>query len=235
MNAWPAMQQILLDGWILRFSKGFTKRSNCIVPIYAPFSDPSTQSLLEKIRYCENLYAREQLQTVFRLNSSQNYDQLDGLLAERGYEEKERCHVLMCNLEADYPSDISLVTLEQWLEVYCYLTGIGEPASTLHQIILKAIAGDCAFAVVSNSDEPLACGLGVVERELVGLFDIYTHPEHRREGHGRKLVEGLLGWGQAKGASRAYLQVVSDNMAALKLYEGLQFTKSHEYWYRIAP
>ena len=92
MNAWPAMQQILLDGWILRFSKGFTKRSNCIVPIYAPFSDPSTQSLLEKIRYCENLYAREQLQTVFRLNSSQNYDQLDGLLAERGYEEKERCH-----------------------------------------------------------------------------------------------------------------------------------------------
>ena len=236
MNAWPAMQQLLLDGWILRFSKGFTKRSNCIVPIYPPFSTPSDQSLIEKIRYCENLYAREQLQTVFRLTSSQDAERLDDLLAERGYEERERCHVLTRTLGSDIEGhEISLVTLEQWLEAYCYLTGMGEPASTLHQIILKAIAGDCAFAVMSKSDEPLACGLGVVERELVGLFDIYTHPEHRREGWGRKVVDGILAWGYEKGARRAYLQVVSDNDAALKLYDELNFSRSHEYWYRIAP
>ncbi len=237
MNAWPAMQQILLDGWVLRFSKGFTKRSNSIVPVYPAFKTETEETLLDKIRYCENLYAREQLQTVFRLTSisDRNTAQLDELLAERGYEIRERCDVLTCPLAStDQGSAITLLTLEQWLKVYCYLTGMGDPAATLHNLILKGIAGECAFAVMMEGDNPVACGLGVVEHELIGLFDIYTHPEKRRSGLGRRLVTGLLNWGQSRGAHRAYLQVVDDNNPAHALYEELNFKHSHEYWYRIA-
>ena len=237
MNAWPAMRQILLDGWVLRFSKGFTKRSNSVVPLYAPFEQQTENTLLEKVRYCENLYAREQLQTVFRLPAivSQTSPMLDSLLEDRGYLQQDRSHVLTCSLAPEEGPEVTLVTLEQWLKAYCYLTGIGEPAATLHQLILKGIAGDCAFAVVTRADEPVACGLGVVEHELIGLFDIYTHPEQRRQGLGREIVSGLLRWGQRSGARRAYLQVVSDNTAALKLYDELGFVFSHDYWYRIAP
>ena len=237
MNAWPAMQQILFDGWVLRFSKGFTKRSNSIVPVYPAYRTETDELLLEKIRYCENLYAREQLQTVFRMTSiaHKQSDRLDALLAARGYTERERCNVLTCELKPYPVADVTLVTLEQWLTVYCHLTGIGEPASSLHQLILSAIAGDCAFVVIRDEDEPVACGLGVLEHDLLGLFDIYTHPEKRRAGLGRQIVTGLLGWGQQRGASQAYLQVVTENTAAHRLYAKLGFVQSHDYWYRVAP
>ena len=238
MNAWPAMQQILLDGWVLRFSRGFTKRANSIVPVYPAFGSETDETLLEKIRYCENLYAREQLQTVFRMTSvnAASAKRLDSLLEARGYQIQERCDVMTCALSDAEPSmDVNLVTLDQWLKAYCHLTGMGEPAASLHNVILGAIAGQCAFAVADHDDEPQACGLGVVEHDLIGLFDIYTHSQHRRSGLATNLVQGLMKFGQLAGAARAYLQVVAQNTPALKLYANLGFKRSYEYWYRIAP
>jgi hypothetical protein len=35
MNAWPSIQTVLLDGWILRMSNGYTKRANSVNPLYS--------------------------------------------------------------------------------------------------------------------------------------------------------------------------------------------------------
>ena len=51
LNAWPALQTVLMDGWVVRFANGYTKRANSVNPLY-----PSTQPLKRKIEACERLY-----------------------------------------------------------------------------------------------------------------------------------------------------------------------------------
>ena len=223
---------------MLRFSRGFTKRSNSIVPLYP---SRARASLAEKIRYCENLYAREQLQTVFRLTSIPDdgaVATLDAELEQRGYELADTSLVLSAPLglsETGAQTAIELLPLESWLSVYCTLTGMPEPARSLHGLILNSIAGECGFGVVRVDGEPVACGLGVVERELIGLFDIYTSDTHRGSGYGKTMVAGLLDWARDQGAERAYLQMVEDNAPAKALYERLGFEEIYRYWYRVSP
>jgi GNAT superfamily N-acetyltransferase len=234
LNAWPAMQQILLDGWLLRFSRGFTKRANSIVPLY-PGLQPLQDTLAEKVRYCENLYAREQLQTIFRLTSIADPRHLDSYLQTRGYAYEEPTQVLGATL-VDFASapGFRLLAIDEWLAVYARLTDMPIAAQSLHGAILAGIQGRCAFAVLHVEGKPVACGLGVVEQDLLGLFDIVTHPDHRRAGHATAVVKSLFTWGLAEGAVNGYLQMVADNQPAQILYENLGFELLYEYWYRVS-
>lgn len=232
LNAWPALHQILLDGWVLRFARGFTKRANSIVPLY-----PAEQSATDKVRYCENLYAREQLKTIFRLTTVVDNSALDTLLAERGYQRVDPTLVLACNL-ADgnftrHPLFRQLPRAE-WLDAYAHNAAVPANAQQLHATLLQGIRTDHAFGVIGAADAATTCGLAVLERELVGLFDIVTHPDSRRRGDARNLVESLLYWAQQSGAQHAYLQVMETNAAARALYRALGFVDLYRYWYRVA-
>ena len=232
LNAWPAMQQLILDGWVLRFSKGFTKRANAVVPLY-----PATQPSAEKIRYCENLYARERLNTIFRLTSFSDASELDGELQSRGYQHVDPTLVLTRSLPGAFSEDnrFELVTQADWLNVYAALADLPTTAQSLHGALLSGIRTDCAFGVLIVAGQPRACGLAVLERELVGLFDVVTAAGFRQQGLGQALVTSLLARAADQGASTAYLQVAQANAPARRLYDALAFEQLYRYWYRIAP
>ncbi len=230
LNAWPAMHQTLLDGWLLRFADGFTKRANSVVPLYK-----GSQPIQDKVRYCENLYSREQLQSIFRLISIVDHEELDAYLKDRAYVRAEPTMVLTASTSTQAPStDWRLVPMGEWLDVYASLSGMPETAKRLHGAILTAIRSDCAYAVLRDGSWPVACGLGVAEQGLVGLFDIVTHPEHRQHGFATELVQAILTWGRERGAETAYLQMVADNHAARALYAKLGFSELYHYWYRVS-
>jgi hypothetical protein len=64
LNSWPAFQQMLFDGWVIRFAGGYTRRANSVTPIYTP-----SLPIQQKIAACENFYQKKQLPTIFRLLS----------------------------------------------------------------------------------------------------------------------------------------------------------------------
>ena len=59
--------------------------------------------------------------------------------------------------------------------VYSQLTNMPDTATALHKAILKGIQAPCAFAALAGGDGWVACGLAVLEQNLLGLFDIVTH------------------------------------------------------------
>ncbi len=76
-----------------------------------------------------------------------------------------------------------------------------------------------------------ADGVASFSRDWVGLRAITVSPDRRRRGLGLAVVGALLDWGAERGATTAYLQVLSDNEPALALYERLGFTTHHTYRY----
>ena len=238
LNAWPALHQVMLDGWVLRFTRGFTKRANSVTPLY-----PAAQPPAEKIRYCENLYAREGLRTTFRMTTVSKENGLDDLLAARGYECVEPTRVLyrsLCTGEFGFARAFTVVPLGSFLTSYAALQPpdmdprAKRSALDLHRAVLGGIRGETVFGSLVEEGKTVACGMAVVEREVVGLFDIVVDPQCRRRGYGRALVESLLGRAFELGAQTAYLQVLETNAAARSLYAKLGFEPLYEYQYWVS-
>jgi len=231
LNAWPALRQIVYDGWLLRFADGYTKRANSVTPLH-----PSQIDLAQKIEFCEQAYPHQQLPCIFRLPSFDAFP-LDDLLAQRGYTLRDPTLVLCRDLHTLAAADHISVrhdTLDRWLETFCRLSNTAPDQHRTHHTMLQRITQQCLWATLVL-DEPVACGMGVREGPLFGLFDIVTASGQRNRGYGTQLVQAMLQWAAQHGAAQAYLQVVAHNAAARHVYARLGFAELYQYWYRIAP
>ena len=104
LNAWPALREVLLDGWLLRFSEGLTRRANSANAL-APVGSPA-------LTKCQCLYRRLGLPTIFRVLSFAD-PAIDQQLAEAGYtSEGESCVLYgkIDELEAVPDAEVRLVS-----------------------------------------------------------------------------------------------------------------------------
>ena len=234
LNAWPALGQVLLQGWLLRFAGGYTKRANSVNTQYGvPAPDRAIEN---RITECETHYALQGLPTVFRITPFVQPGDLDERLSARGYRRIDTTHVQTLDvtgwesLSQDRPELIEL-PLDAWLARYAAFSGKSAP--TLQRAILDAILPARCLGCVREEGRIVACGMAVAEPPYVGLFSLITDPARRRRGYGRALVTALVAWGRQQGATRAYLQVQESNPIALELYKKLGFEEAYTYWYRV--
>ncbi len=235
LNAWPALQQVHYDGWILRFANGYTRRSNSVNPLY-----PGEYALEQKIDYCKALYRRRGLPAVYKISPGVFPAELDEVLAQRGYL-KDALTSVQClpfhHIRFSPAADLVLTDspTPEWLDRYCglRLSARDEVAVLTCRQILNAIVPSQCFAALVKEGRMVSLGLAVMDGPFVGLFNVITEAAERNKGCGRAVVEGLLAWAAARGAQQAYLQVMANNAPALHLYSALGFKEVYQYWYRV--
>lgn len=233
LNAWPASEEVLIGGYVARFAAGYTKRANSVNRVAAPSMSPD-----ELIPACEALYRERGLPAIFRLIDCEESAALDGYLARRGYTERDHTAVMIAPAydvagSAPPESGFTPLELDAWLDAYMQLSQASPHTREAHRRILQAIPTPRLFASIVADGALVACGMGVLEGEWFGLFDIVTDPQRRRQGHGSRLVRQMAGWAWERGATTCYLQVVRSNAPALAMYTRLSFTEAYGYRYRV--
>lgn len=228
-NAWPALQTVVADGWVMRFSAGYTKRANSL---NAWMPSAPVESILPETAA---LYRRQGLPLVVRLSPLAD-EAADAALAARGFARIDETIVMVAPI-ADGAIDSSVVIdakpTARWSAGFADANRVPDRHRQTHDAMLAAIRWPAAFASLTEDQRPVAWGLGVAERGMVGLFDIVTSPDVRRRGLGRRLVTSLLAWGRSEGCREAYLQVVATNTPAIALYQALGFREVYRYHYRV--
>ena len=231
LNGLPALRTQHFDGWLLRFSAGYSRRANSVVPLYR-----STRSLGEKISYCESEYARAALPCIFKLSPASAPEDLDEQLSDMGYERDAETLVQTVSLNSHVrqPDEVDIYDSPDgpWLEAWRQLSPRTEQSDILAKL-LRAVPAPAAYAVVQRGGAYLGCGRAVLSGGTVGLFDLLVAENHRRQGIGFQLAQARLSWARERGAELAYLQVMGGNVNARRLQERFGFREAYRYWYRV--
>ncbi len=241
-NAWPALQTIQYDGWLIRLGNGVTKRSNSVTMLYPSTLDPSV-----KVDYCEKVYLSQGITPCFKVTEISTPGGIDGILEEKGYfihsEISFQClDISGCSVVKETASQPIVDAFEirtgsqcgeDWIDEFIRMNGFDKSREPVYRDIMKQMITPKCIVSVLHGEKTVAVGLGVLEEQYVGLFDIVVDPEYRRKDLGRLVVDQILGWGRSQGAETAYLQVLCENQPAISLYQNMGFREAYRYWYRM--
>ena len=233
MNAWPSLQTIISDGWIIRMAGGYTKRANSVNPIYS-----FENNLDEKINYCENIYKQNNLPVIYKIIECEDHKIIDTRLEELNYQKIDLTSVQVCNNIKRMNNKIERIVIdnkftENWKNCFYYCNNITNTETiSIIENMLKNIKQNIISVYKMNNGTFVGCGYGVIEKDFVGLFDIIVREEFRSKGYGKEIVETILKKAEETGIEKSYLSVVNNNVIARKLYEKLGFKEIYKYWYR---
>jgi N-acetylglutamate synthase len=232
LNSSAPPGQLLYDGWVVRLLRGKAKRARSVNAVYE-----SKVPLAEKIPYCERLYETSALPVLFRITPFSQPQDLDAELDRRGYERFDATSVEAMSIDPAKLNGASAqsMDLSAWCEAVGELRGSPVAHRSTHFARLDGMPLPKRAVAIKSQGRVLATGLAILEGDCVGLFDIVTREDARRQGHAKTVVASLLRLAWGLGARHAYLQVQEDNESARRLYARFGFAQQYLYWYRGRP
>jgi GNAT superfamily N-acetyltransferase len=227
-NAWPALKQARLDGWLLRYAGGESRRVNSVNVLR-----PSSRPFAEKIEDAEAIYRRWGRPCIFRLTPLAE-PEIDPLLIARGYTLETPTFLQVARTpELVMPAGVTILDEPNaWLDAALDIRGLKGDEAEVFRAQHRAVRVPFAWMLIREGGEAIACGCSSVERGWSGLLGIYVRNDARRRGLAWRVSEALLSWGYAQGARQTWLQVEQANAPALPLYASLGFRTAYEYHHR---
>jgi ribosomal protein S18 acetylase RimI-like enzyme len=235
LNSMTPPEQLLYDGWLVRFARDDAKRARSVNVLA-----PSRMPLEGKLDYCTMLYGEKQMTPLYRITSIADNGGLDELLATRGYRRFDESIVMMADLEAGAGAEPQMLRFEAvdadgFTRISAELQGWGEDFRAAVARRLRFTPLPQHRLVTYDGDDVIAAAMSIREDDWVGLFNVHVDASRRRQGIGRALCAYLMEQGRLWGSARAWLAVEADNEPAIGLYRRLGFSEAYRYWYREAP
>ena len=239
-SAWRAEVVEPLDGWRLRWTHGVTRRANSVLANQCGGSC----SLSQKLERVEAFYRARGSPARYQLTAASLPPDLDAALEVRGYRVDARTCVQGASVPVvleraaagpGFPVRLASRVSKRWAQATFASENPDPKAAAVRRSILGRISAASAYALLEIGGEPAAVGLGVAEGEWMGVFGMFTYPQHRRRGAATAVLHSLAAWGRDQGCSRIYLQVMEENRTARFLYARPGFETLYEYYYRESP
>jgi ribosomal protein S18 acetylase RimI-like enzyme len=224
-QAWPGLEQVQVDGWLLRAAQGVTKRANSALPLAA--DAVRLDDVLPRLRA---FYAARGLPVLLQVSDPAIHAALD----ERGWTSEAETAILTGPVPRDGAyAQVADAPTEPWLDCWWTVDGRGGPQElAVARRIMARVHAPVGYASVRAAGEVVAVARGVVHDGWLGVFGMAVLPSARRQGHATALLRGLGDWAAQHAAGSTYLQVQVGNEPALRLYDGFGLTPAYRYSYR---
>lgn len=233
LHAWPALREVAVGDWLLRFADGLTRRSNSANP-----RAPRIADIADSIAACEAQYREAGLPTIFRIPTLLD-PAADAALERRGYRiegETLTLHGPLANARHDAAVDLASAPDDAWLAAMNALQNRAPRDAAIYARLIRAIAIPAGFARLRADGETIALAYAALHDGLLCFESVITAPAQRGRGHARRVLQALIAWGQSEGARELCLQVEAQNAPAQRLYRGLGMDREiYRYHYRRAP
>jgi ribosomal protein S18 acetylase RimI-like enzyme len=226
-------QQVIYDGWLLRYSPGKAKRARSVNAIGA-----GHLALQDKFGHVESFYRRAGLPCLYRITPFSQPRELDRTLDRAGYVACDESRVMAVDLPAAAAAPVcaaEVIDAGRFAQVVGRLRGSTAAVIAAEAQRIVAASLPARYLTVSEDGQPVACGCVVIDDRFAGLFNMVTAVARRGRGLATALVTQLLRDAADSGARVAYLQVDAANAPARHVYRKFGFRDQYAYWYRIQP
>jgi N-acetylglutamate synthase len=224
---WPAQDETVIAGWRVFSGLGPVGRVNSCWPL--AFDGDDVEAAIDQV---EAHYRAKRLPPQFKLivDGAMPLDLYNRLIA-RSYQTISQVAVMTADSSLSPPQhDVTITSAISEAFAAVVTETSPTPIDGQERVdILRRVPNPSAFGAISVDGQIVAVGLATFTGQSAGIAAMRTKPAHRKKGYARSILRAVAADARAAGAGTLWLQVETDNVPAMALYQCEGFEVVYHY------